>query len=93
MNLQLDIDGVARSLEEDVGRRWLDETRSFLSQLDRVKARRETSLMKKRAGQAWRLRRHLILVCAVVRAVATSTLESPRTRVTDRVSLNTGESR
>ena len=60
--------------------RWLDETRSFLSQLDRVKARRETSLMKKRAGQAWRLRRNSILVCAVARAVATSILESPRAR-------------
>ena len=43
-------------LAVEVGGRWSDETRSFLSQLARAKARGETPLMRKRAEQAWRLR-------------------------------------
>ena len=70
-------------LAVEVGGRWSDETRSFLSQLARAKARGETSLMRRRAEQAWRLRWGSILSCTVARAVATSMLELPGVRGAD----------
>ena len=70
-------------LAVEVGGRWSDETRRFLSQLARAKSRGETSLMRKRAEQAWRLRWGSILACTVARAVATSMLELPGVRGAD----------
>ena len=56
-------DGVAlrRILAVEVGRRWSEEARNFLSQLARVCARGEFPLLRKRAEQAWRLRWGLML--------------------------------
>ena len=59
-------------LAVEVGGRWSDD---FLSQLARAEARGETSLMRRRAEQAWRLRWGSILSCTVARAVTTSMLE------------------
>ena len=57
----------------EVGGRWSDETRTFLSQL--AKAREETHLMRRRVEQVWRLRWGSTFSCAAARSVATSLLE------------------
>ena len=61
----------------EVGGRMSTETTSFLSQLAKARARQETTLMRRRAEQAWRMRWGSILACATARAVATS-LHVPR---------------
>ena len=61
-------------LAMEVGGRWPDETRSFVSQLARVRARYETAILQKRAEQAWRKRSGAMLSCAAAKAVATSFL-------------------
>ena len=43
-------------LAVEVGGRWSEQTRAFLSQLAHTWARQETLLMRRRAEQAWRLR-------------------------------------
>ena len=56
------------------GGRPLDETRSFLCQLARAKARSEPSILRGRAEQAWRLRWASTLACSAARAFAASLL-------------------
>ena len=58
----------------EVGGRWSAETRSFVSQLARARARHETAVLQKRAEQAWRMRWGAMLSCAAAKAVATSLL-------------------
>ena len=57
----------------EVGGRWSEETRRFLSALAVARARSELPLMRKRAQQAWRMRWGGMLACAAARAVASST--------------------
>ena len=57
----------------EVGGRWSPETRTFVAQLAKVKARREP-LLQKRAEQAWRMRWCAILSCAAGKVVATCLL-------------------
>ena len=61
----------------EVGGRWSQELKCFVSQLARAKARGETHLMRRRAEQAWRLRWGSILACAMARTVASTMLELP----------------
>ena len=61
-------------LAVEVGGRWSDETRGFLSQLARARAREEIPLMRRRAEQAWRLRWGAMFACAAAKAVASSLL-------------------
>ena len=70
-------------LAVEVGGRWSQELKYFVSQLVRAKARGETHLMRKRAEQAWRLRWGSILACAVARTVASTMLEFPGARGAD----------
>ena len=50
------------------------ETRGFLSQLARARAREEVPFLRRRAEQAWRLRWGAMLGCAAAKAVASSLL-------------------
>ena len=59
-------------LAVEVGGRWSDETRGFLRQLARARAREEIPLI--RAEQAWRLRWGAMFACAAAKAVASSLL-------------------
>ena len=61
-------------LAMEVGGRWSDDTRSFVSQLARARARHETAILQKCAEQAWRMRWGAMLSCAAAKAVATSLL-------------------
>ena len=56
----------------EVGGRMSTETISFLSQLAKARARQKTTLRRRRAEQAWRIRWGAILACATAGAVATS---------------------
>ena len=49
----------------ELGGLWSHEMSSLVSELARTKARRETTLIRKRAEQAWRFRWgfHLVLCC------------------------------
>ena len=58
----------------EVGGRWSEERRGFLSALAIARARSEIPLMRKRAEQAWRMRWGGMLACTVARAVASSLL-------------------
>ena len=62
-------------LAGEVGGRWSEETRRFLSLLARAKARSEPPILQKRVEQAWRTRWGSILGCAAARAYAASLLE------------------
>ena len=64
-------------LAVEVGGRWSEEARSFLSQLAKARARGENKLLSKRAEQAWRFRWGSLLACTGARAVAMSLLELP----------------
>ena len=64
-------------LAVEMGGRWSEEARNFLSQLARARARGEIPLLRKRAEQAWRLRWGSMLSCTAARAVAASLLELP----------------
>ncbi len=61
-------------LAGEVGGRWSDETRSFISQLAKAKSRAEPFLLRRRMEQVWRLRWGAILSCAA-RAFASSLLD------------------
>ena len=50
-------------LAVEVGGRWSSETRAFLSQLAKARAREEVPLIRRRAEQAWRLRWGAMLGC------------------------------
>ena len=50
------------------------ETRGFLSQLARARAREEVPLLRHRAEQAWRLQWGAMFGCAAAKAVASSLL-------------------
>ena len=63
--------------------RWSKETQSFLSSVAHAKARSETSLMRRRVEQAWRLRWGFLFSCTVARVVATSLVELPGARGAD----------
>ena len=62
-------------LAGDVGGRWSEETRSFLTQLAKAKSRQEPPILRRRAEQAWRMRWQSILSCAAAKAFAASLLE------------------
>ena len=62
-------------LAAEVGGRWSEETRVFLSQLASARARSELPLTRRRAEQAWRLRWGAMWACAVAKAVASSLLD------------------
>ena len=62
-------------LAVEVGGRWSSETRAFLSQLAKARAREEVPLLRRRAEQAWRLRWGAMLGCAAAKAVASSLLD------------------
>ena len=62
-------------LAGEIGGRWSEETRRFLSLLAKAKARSEPPILKRRAEQAWRMRWGAILSCAAARAFAASLLE------------------
>ena len=62
-------------LAGEVGGRWSEETRSFLSTLAKAKARSEPHILRKSAEQAWRMRWGALLGCAAARAFAASWLE------------------
>ena len=53
-------------LAGEVGGRWSEETRRFLSLLARAKARSEPHILQKRVEQAWRMRWGSILGCGDV---------------------------
>ena len=57
-------------LAGEVVGRWSEETRAFIRLLARARTRNETTLMRRRAEQAWRMRWWVIPCCAVVRASA-----------------------
>ena len=59
----------------EVGGRWSEETRTFLSRLAKARARTELPLMRRRAEQAWRMRWGSMLACAAAKAVASSLLD------------------
>ena len=63
-------------LAVEVGGRWSEETRTFLSLLARAKARSENHLLRNRVQQAWRLRWGSLLSC-------TTALELPGARGAD----------
>ena len=59
----------------EVGGRWSEETRAFVTALAIARARSEIPLMRRRAEQAWRMRWGGMLACAVARAFASSLLD------------------
>ena len=70
-------------LAVEVGGKWSEETRTFLSFLAKAKVRCENHLLRNRVQQAWRLRWGSLLSCTTACAVASSMLELPRTRGAD----------
>ena len=62
-------------LAGEVGGRWSAETMSFLGLLAKARARSETSLLRRRVEQAWRIRWGSMLACAAARAFAASLLD------------------
>ena len=62
-------------LAGEVGGRWSGETRSFLSQLAKAKARQMPIVLRRRTEQAWRLRWQALLSCTAAKAFAASLLE------------------
>ena len=62
-------------LAGDVGGRWSEETRSFLTQLAKAKSRHEPPILRRRAEQAWRMRWQAMLSCVAAKAFAASLLE------------------
>ena len=62
-------------LAVEVGGRWSEQTRVFLSQLARARARQEIPLMRRRAEQAWRMRWGGLLARAAAKSVASSLLD------------------
>ena len=65
-------------LAVEVGGRWSDETRGFLSQLAQARAREEIPFDEttgaEQAEQAWRLRWGAMFACTAAKAVASSLL-------------------
>ena len=62
-------------LAGEVGGRWSEESRSFISQLAKAMSRAEQFLLRKRVEPVWRLRWGAILSCAAARAFASSLLD------------------
>ena len=75
----------------EVGERWSSETRSFLSQLARARARQEVPLLRRRAEQAWRMRWGAMLACTAAKAVALSLLDLPHSYGADGKAPSTHE--
>ena len=73
----------------EVAGRWSEETRAFIRLLAR--ARNETTLIRRRAEQAWRMRWWAILSCAAARAFAASLLGLRFTQGADGVSPSSEE--
>ena len=73
-------------LAGEVARRWSEETRAFIRLLARARTRNETTLMRRRAEQAWRMRWWVILSCVAARAFAASLLGLRSTQGADGVS-------
>ena len=66
------------SFTGEVGGRWSGETRSFLNQLAKARARSESILMRKRLEQVWRLRWASMLSCVAVRGATPPSHEVDR---------------
>ena len=62
-------------LAAEVGGRWSEEARSFVSQLARAKVRSLPRVLRGRARQVWQYRWSAILSCATARAFALSLLD------------------
>ena len=62
-------------LAAEVGGRWSDEARAFVSQLAKAKARAVPRVLAGRARQAWQHRWSSMLACAAARAFALSLLD------------------
>ena len=62
-------------LAAEVGGRWSEDARSFVSQLARAKVRSFPRVLRGRARQAWQYRWSDILSCATARAFALSLLD------------------
>ena len=62
-------------LAGEVGGRWSEETATFLRLLAVARARSESTLMRRRAEQAWRMRWGGMLACAAARAFAALLLQ------------------
>ena len=58
-----------------VGGRWSDESRHFLRQLSKAKARQEPPMLQQRMRHARLFRWELMLACSAARALALSLLE------------------
>ena len=69
----------------EVGGRWSEETRAFVSALAIARARSETPLMRRRAEQAWRMRWGGMLASAMAWAVASSLLDLPHSHGGDGI--------
>ena len=74
---ELDGHGRARLvvLAAEVGGRWSEEARAFVSQLARAKARSVPRILAGRARQAWQHRWATLLACESARAFALSLLD------------------
>ena len=62
-------------LAAEVGGRWSDEARAFVSQLAKAEARAVPRVLAGRARQAWQHRWSSMLACAAARAFALSLLD------------------
>ena len=62
-------------LAGEVGGRWSGETRSFLSQRAKAKARQMPIVLRRRTEQAWWFRWQALLSCTAAKAFAASLLD------------------
>ena len=62
-------------LASEVGGRWSEESRHFLRQLSKAKARQEPPLLQQRERHAWLFRWGSMLACSGARALALSLLD------------------
>ena len=78
-------------LAAEVGGRWSEETRCFISLLARAKVRSLPKIIRARAQQSWHFRWGSILSCAAARALASSLLESRGSPGTDGPTPSTSD--
>ena len=68
-------------LAGEIGGRWSGETRSFLCQLAKAKARQMPIVLRRRTEQAWRLRWQALLSCTAANSFAASLLDLREAKV------------
>ena len=78
-------------LAAEVGGRWSEETRCFISLLARAKVRSLPKIIRARAHQSWHFRWGSILSCAAARALASSLLENRGSPGTDGPTPSTSD--